>query len=57
MYFKIPKPLNSFCIKFTKLFIFGNVSNEAITKTVSLVRQCKIPEPYKGKGILYEGEK
>ena len=57
IYFKIPKPMNAFCIKYTKLFIFGNVSTENITQTISLIRQCKKPEPYKGKGILYEGEK
>ena len=57
IYFKIPKPLNSFCIKYTKIFIFGNVSLEDITKTTALLRQCKKPEPYKGKGILYHNEK
>lgn len=57
IYFKIPKQLSSFSIKFTKLFIFGNVSEEAITRTAASLRQCKKPEPYKGKGILYEGEK
>lgn len=57
IYFKIPKPLNSFCIKFTKLFIFGNVSTENITKITAALRDCKKPEPYKGKGILYEKEK
>ena len=57
IYFKIPKPLNSFCIKYTKLFVFGNTSLESITKTTALLRQCKKPEPYKGKGILYYEEK
>ena len=57
IYFNIPKPLKAFCIKFTKLFLFGNVSNEQITKVTSLLRQCKKPEPYKGKGILYENER
>ena len=56
IYFKIPKPLNAFCIKYTKLFVFGNVSTEHITKIASLIRECKKPEPYKGKGILHEGE-
>ena len=57
IYFKIPKPLNGFCLKFTKLFIFGNVSLHKISQTSASLRQCKKPEPYKGKGILYEGEK
>lgn len=57
IYFKIPKPLEAYCIKYTKLFIFGNVSTETVNQTLALIRQCKKPEPYKGKGILYDGEK
>jgi large subunit ribosomal protein L6 len=57
IYFKIPQELKSYCIKYTKLFIFGNVSYELVNQTISQIRQCKTPEPYKGKGILYDGEK
>lgn len=57
IYFRIPAPLKSFSIKFTKLFIFGNVSENEITQISASLRQCKKPEPYKGKGILYDGEK
>jgi ribosomal protein L6P/L9E len=57
IYFKIPKPLESFCIKFTKLFIFGNSSYEDVTQTAALIRDCRKPEPYKGKGVLRHGEK
>lgn len=57
IYFKIPQSLNSYCIKYVRLFIFGNVSTESISQTLALIRQCKKPEPYKGKGILYDGEK
>ena len=56
IYFKIPDNLKIFCLKFTKLFIYGN-SYQNITKTASLIRYYKKPEPYKGKGILYENEK
>ena len=56
IYFKIPKKLNIFCLKLTKLFIYGN-SYQNITKTTSLIQSYKSPEPYKGKGILYENEK
>ena len=45
------------CQKFTKLFIFGNCSLENLTQTVAQIRACKLPEPYKGKGILYDTEK
>jgi large subunit ribosomal protein L6 len=56
IYFKISKKSNIFCLKNTKLFIYGN-SYQNITKTASLIRSYKKPEPYKGKGILYENEK
>lgn len=57
IYFKIPQPLKTFCIRFTRLFVFGESSYEKLTQTVSLIRDCKRPEPYKGKGILHQGEK
>ena len=57
VYFKIPSNLNSFCQKFTKLFIFGNCSFDLLTHTAAQIRDCKLPEPYKGKGILYDQEK
>jgi len=56
IFFRIPKNLNIFCLKLTKLFIYGN-SYQTITKTTSLIQSYKSPEPYKGKGILYENEK
>jgi large subunit ribosomal protein L6 len=55
IYFKTPKNLNIFCLKLTKLFIYGN-SYQDVTQTASLIRSYKTPEPYKGKGILYENE-
>lgn len=55
LYFKIPIKLNMFCLKFTKLFIYGS-SYSYITQTAALIRSKKTPEPYKGKGILYETE-
>ena len=57
VYFKIPSSLNTFCQKFTKLFIFGTSSFDLLTQTAAQVRSCKAPEPYKGKGILYHNEK
>jgi large subunit ribosomal protein L6 len=56
IYFRFLNELNFFCFKFTKLFIFGN-SYQHITNFSALIRSCKSPEPYKGKGILYENEK
>ena len=57
IYFRIPSPLNTYTIKFTTLFIFGNSSYNEITKLVSLIRDCRLPEPYKGKGVLRYEEK
>ena len=57
IYFRVPDSLNTHCQKFTKLFIFGNSSFDLLTQTASQVRSCKFPEPYKGKGILYDQEK
>jgi large subunit ribosomal protein L6 len=56
LYFKISKELRIFCLKLTKLFIFGN-SYQSVNQTSSLIRSYKKPEPYKGKGILYVNEK
>jgi large subunit ribosomal protein L6 len=56
IFFKIPKNLTFFCLKFTKLYIFGN-SYQTINQTASKIQMFKNPEPYKGKGILLEGEK
>lgn len=56
IYFKIPPKLQIFCLKLTKLFIFGN-SYQNVTQIAAHIRSNKIPEPYKGKGILYENEK
>ena len=56
IYFKVPSKLNFFCLKRTKLFLFGNSYND-VTNIASIIRSYKKPEPYKGKGILYENEK
>lgn len=57
IYFKIPNEFNSFSSKFTKLFIYGKSSHSKITQITSLIRDSKLPEPYKGKGILRYEEK
>lgn len=56
IYFKIPKTLTIFCLKSTKLFLIGNASM-FLTQIAALIRSYKVPEPYKGKGILYTSEK
>jgi large subunit ribosomal protein L6 len=56
LYFKILESVKIFSLKFTKLFIYGN-SYKSITQIASLIRSYKKPEPYNGKGILYDTEK
>lgn len=56
IYFKIPENLEISSLKFTKLFIYG-FSYQKITQTAALIQSYKYPEPYKGKGILYENQK
>lgn len=56
LYFKITKNIKTFNFKGIKLFFFSQ-HYQNLTQMVSLVRSFKIPEPYKGKGILYENEK
>lgn len=54
-YVKVPQHLSLNCFTKTKFSIFGNSYHE-ISKLASKIREKKIPEPYKGKGILYENE-
>lgn len=56
IYFKISNLLNVFCLKATTIFIFGN-SYQEINQISATIRSYKYPEPYKGKGILFENEK
>jgi large subunit ribosomal protein L6 len=56
LYFKIPETLKITSLKFTKLFIYGT-SHQKVTQISSLIKSYKKPEPYKGKGILYDNEK
>ena len=56
LYFRISMSVKIFCLKLTKLFIYGN-SYTNITQIASLIRSYKKPEPYNGKGILYDAEK
>lgn len=57
IYFRVPSGVNSCCQKFTKLFIYGKSSYDLLTQTAAQIRNCKLPEPYKGKGILHDQEK
>jgi len=56
IYFKVLNNLNVYSHKATTIFISGS-SNQNVSQTAALIRSYKKPEPYKGKGILYDNEK
>lgn len=55
MYYKIPFQITVKIIQSSKIFIFGYDFNK-VCLVASIIRSCKTPEPYKGKGILYSNE-
>ena len=55
IYMKIPKNLSINCFTKTKFCIFGNSYNK-VNEFSARIRSKKLPEPYKGKGVLYENE-
>jgi len=55
LYFKIPIELRVNCFKFTKLLLSNN-SYDSLTQIAAQIKNCKLPEAYKGKGISYEDE-
>lgn len=56
IYFRVPRKTKISILKLTKLFLYG-YSYQQLTFTASRIRLNKTPEPYKGKGILYDNEK
>lgn len=55
LYYKIPSKILIKITQSSKIFIFGNDFNK-VCQIASIIRSCKTPEPYKGKGILYSNE-
>jgi len=55
IYFKVPTNLKICCLKANRIFIIG-YSYLFVSQIASLIRSYKVPEPYKGKGILYTTE-
>ena len=53
---KVPSELKVVCLKPTLISISG-IDKQEVGNFAALVRSYKIPEPYKGKGILYQDEK
>jgi len=57
VHFNVPTYLTVFNQNSTRLTIFGNNSYDVLTQTSAQIRACRFPEPYKGKGVLYDQEK
>lgn len=56
IYLNIPNNLKVHCFKSnTKIYVFGYFYTDLL-RICALLRGLKKPEPYKGKGILYENE-
>ena len=55
IYFKVPNDIQIICYKNNKIVILGN-NFKKVSLVASIIRSYKIPEVYKGKGILYENE-
>ena len=49
--------MSIFCYKHGKLTLHGKTSFNAITQVAAKIRNQRLPEPYKGKGVLYANEK
>lgn len=56
VYYKIPKTVKIVSLKYTFIYVFGT-SSYFVSQAAANIRSYKFPEPYKGKGILYENEK
>ena len=48
--------MNSKCLHKTKIIVKG-IDKEAVGAIAAKIRAVRDPEPYKGKGIKYEGER
>ena len=55
IYLKLDEKIHFSCMKTSIIYIYGNFY-QAITETSAKLRSCKVPELYKGKGVLYENE-
>jgi large subunit ribosomal protein L6 len=54
--YEIPKGVNVEVDKMTKILLKG-IDKELVGQTAAKIRSFRLPEPYKGKGVKYAGEK
>lgn len=52
---KLPFGVQAFVPKSTRVCLFG-LQKQTVHHVGALLKQCKPPEPYKGKGIRWKGE-
>lgn len=55
IFYKIPEDVSVFLLKNIKIFLSNPCLNK-VTRISAFVRSFKLPDPYKGKGILYSNE-
>ena len=56
IFFKIPNNIKVILLNPTTIF-FSGLCFKTIKSIVSRIKKLRFPEPYKGKGILYDNEK
>lgn len=55
--FPLPKGISAKVEEKQTRIILEGIDNELLGETAAVVRRLRPPEPYKGKGIRYQGEK
>jgi large subunit ribosomal protein L6 len=53
--FQVPSTVTVTCPTLTTIVVTG-IDNQQVGQVASAIRKLRKPEPYKGKGIKYEGE-
>jgi len=56
IYFRMPSNTVIYSKKYTTIFLFGAASFFELTQLASTIRDCRKPDCYKGKGVLYYQE-
>ena len=57
IYVRVAQNVKMFCFKSNRLFFILGSNYFNVARIAAVIRSQKLPEPYKGKGILYENEK
>ena len=53
--YEIPKEVTINCVKPTEITVEG-INKQLVGQTAAEIRRYRPPEPYKGKGVRYQGE-